>query len=868
MKLSTIRELFLTYFQDHQHTVLPSSALVPADDKTLLFTNAGMVPFKKIFLGLEPPVSGRVATAQGCIRAGGKHNDLENVGYTARHHTFFEMLGNFSFGDYFKKEAIQFAWRFLTDNLQLSPEKLWITVYHEDHEAAAIWLNEIGIDPQRLSYCGEADNFWAMGDTGPCGPCTEIFYDHGEHIPGGPPGTSEADGDRYVEIWNLVFMQYERLADNTLKPLAKPCIDTGMGLERIAAVMQGVHDNYAIDLFQHLIDALVELNPVQDRNQKGLRVIVDHIRSAAFLVAEGIYPSNEGQGYVLRRIIRRALRHGYQLGFNQPFFYRLVAPLVAEMGASYPHLQTEQGTIERVLQLEEEQFSRTLQQGLQVFEAILPTLTDKEIPGELAFRLYDTYGFPLDVTADLAREKGLAIDEVGFQKAMAVQRKKSQSASQFDKVYQAPKEKIEVETEFKGYLHLCHATEIIGLFNQSGEAEQVLTQGARGSVILSATPFYAEGGGQVGDTGVLVNPDVLFNVEDTQKQGAVYHHYGVVERGVLKLEESVEAQVHGDKRQQIARNHSATHLLHAALRHLLGDHVKQKGSLVAVDRLRFDFAHFTGLSMKELHKIEEWVNYVIQENQEVETQQLTPEEAVKQGAMALFGEKYGKSVRVLRMGNFSCEICGGTHVKRTGDIGIFKIISESSVASGVRRIEAVTGNGALKWVQNQDEQCQTMADILKCKPVDLLTKFEQGLEEQQHLQQQLTSYETKLINLQLNALVSDVNYSYEVPFLVAQLNHYSAKALREMVDGLKNKLGTLIVILVSPEGDKINLITGVSDDLISRYHAGKLANYVAQQLGGKGGGRPAIAQGGGTEVKKVPTVLASVGEWLFGKDKK
>ena len=861
MKLSAIRNAFLAYFHEQHHDILPSSSLVPGNDPTLLFTNAGMVPFKNLFLGLEQRSYSRAATAQLCVRAGGKHNDLDNVGYTARHHTLFEMIGNFSFGDYFKREAITFAWNFLRETLQLPPEKLWITVYKEDKETADIWLNELHVDPERFSYCGDADNFWSMGDTGPCGPCTEIFYDHGPAIPGGPPGSPDQDGDRYVEIWNLVFMEYDRQANGDLIPLPKPSVDTGMGLERIAAVMQGVHDNYHIDLFQYLIKSLMALGNITDSEQKGLRVIVDHIRSAAFLIADGVFPGNEGRGYVLRRIIRRALRHGESLGFTEPFFYRLVAPLVAVMGEAYPKLAKAQPTIEKVLRLEEEQFARTLNQGLRMFESLVNNLSGKVIPGEAVFRLYDTYGFPADLTADIARERGLTIDEGGFHEAMAAQKAQSQAASGFSHAYQRPVEETG-ETVFTGYECLEQKAVIKGIFDETGEAKSALAQGETGTIVLDSSPFYAEGGGQVGDTGELRNDTGGFTVEDTQKQGAIHHHWGRVVRGTLNVGDTVDACVNKERRRETAYNHSATHLLHGVLRHVLGDHVTQKGSLVAPHRLRFDFSHFEALTPEQLTAIESTVNRGIRANVTVETHLVTPEAAIEQGAMALFGEKYGEQVRVVTMGDLTREICGGTHVKRTGDMGLFKIISESGVASGIRRIEALTGDAALTWCRNNEAQLQAISRTLKCTPAQLSDKCNELLAQQKTLEKQVQQLQAQLATARSRDLMKQMRTVGSVPLLVVDLHQYTVKALRDTLDQMKNTLRSGIVVLASTDQDKVIFIVGVTADLMDRYPAGKLANYIAQQVGGKGGGRGDMAQGGGADRSGLPRALASVEGWI------
>ncbi|MDQ2994666.1 MAG: alanine--tRNA ligase, partial [Pseudomonadota bacterium] len=735
MKTNELRAKFLTYFQQRGHEIVASSSLIPGTDPTLLFTNAGMVQFKDVFLGQDKRTYSRATSSQACVRAGGKHNDLDNVGYTARHHTFFEMLGNFSFGDYFKREAIQFAWEFLTKELGLPANKLWVTVFKDDQETADIWLNEMKIDPTRFSRCGEKDNFWQMGDTGPCGPCTEIFYDHGQSIPGGPPGSAEEDGDRYIEIWNVVFMQFNRATDGTLSPLPRPSVDTGMGLERIAAVMQGVHSNYEIDLFQHLIKATAKLVGSKDESLTSLRVIADHIRSTSFLIADGVVPSNEGRGYVLRRIIRRAIRHGNKLGLNSLFFHQLVQPLVEAMGEAFPNLAKEQQRIEQVLQREEEQFAKTLEQGMGLLEQALAQLTGKEIPGEVVFKLYDTYGFPTDLTADIARERNLTVDYAGFERCMTVQRQQSQTASQFAVDYTGQLQ-IDGETDFTGYDKTTDSAMVAALFNEAGAAVLKLSSGERGIVVLDRTPFYAEAGGQVGDTGKLVFEQGSFVVSDTQKQGMVYLHHGQISAGSLTVNIRVDAEV-DSSRQATMLNHTATHLLHAALRRIVGAHVIQKGSLVAPHRLRFDFAHHEPLSEQQIFAVERLVNQQIRANLIGNTETMTPEQATKKGAMALFGEKYGDEVRVLSIGEFSMELCGGTHVKNTGEIGLFKIISETGIAAGIRRLEALTGEDAVEWIESNQRVLSDAAVLLKTNRQNFMDKLNQTMTEHRQFEKEL-----------------------------------------------------------------------------------------------------------------------------------
>jgi len=870
MTSSEIRASFLEFFRKNGHTALPSSSLVPGNDPTLLFTNAGMVQFKDVFLGKEVRDYSRAATAQRCVRAGGKHNDLENVGYTARHHTFFEMMGNFSFGDYFKKEAIHFAWNFVTGTLGIPKDRLWVTVYQEDDEAQRIWTEEIGIDPTRCTRMGEKSNFWAMGDTGPCGPCSEIFYDHGADIPGGPPGSPDEDGDRYVEIWNLVFMQYDRSADGVLVPLPKPSVDTGMGLERAAAVMQGVHSNYDIDLFKSLIRAAAEITGTEDLESSSLRVIADHIRACTFLIVDGVVPSNEGRGYVLRRIIRRAIRHGYKLGQNQPFFHQLVPSLVKEMGSYYTELVSGEARATQVLAQEEARFAETLATGMALLDAEAGKLTSSVIPGETVFRLYDTYGFPLDLTADVARERGLTIDQAGFDAAMEAQRGRARAASKFgtdlrDSV------KLTGKTEFSGYDRVAGSARVTSLIFD-GAVVEALRPGQEGQVVLDRTPFYAESGGQIGDTGVivgvatprLVTPGVTtgapahFTVRDTQKIGASFAHLGVLDAGELRVGDTVEARVDHERRKAIALNHSATHLLHAALRKVLGTHVVQKGSLVAADRLRFDFSHTQAVSAEELGKIEALVNAAIRNNAPAQTKVMALDEAVAAGAMSLFGEKYESDVRVLSIGDFSMELCGGTHVERAGDIGLFKILSESGVAAGVRRIEAVTGQAAYDWVVHTEQVLRDIAAMLRGSRDDVDEKVRELVERARKLEKELQQLKSKLATGQGGDLTSRARDVDGVKVLAAQIDGADAKSLRGAVDQLKSKLGSSVIVLATVEEGKVILVAGVSADLLERLKAGDIAGVVAGQVGGRGGGRADFAQAGGTQPEKLDEALAGV----------
>ncbi|MDC8830529.1 alanine--tRNA ligase [Alteromonas gilva] len=864
MTLSTadIRRTFFEYFGRHGHQAVSSSSLVPADDPTLLFTNAGMNQFKDVFLGTEKRSYTRAVSAQRCVRAGGKHNDLENVGYTARHHTFFEMMGNFSFGDYFKKEAIEFAWTFLTEELKLPKEKLLVTVYSEDDEAFDIWEHHIGVPKEKIIRISTSDNFWSMGDTGPCGPCSEIFYDHGEHIWGGPPGTPEEDGDRFIEIWNLVFMQYNRQADGTMEPLPKPSIDTGMGLERISAIMQDVHSNYEIDLFANLISAAASIVGTSDLSDKSLRVIADHIRSCAFLVCDGVMPSNEGRGYVLRRIIRRAVRHGYKLGASDIFFYKLVDALTKEMGEAYPELADQKPVIEKVLRVEEEQFSKTLSRGMNILNDALRELEGDTIPGELVFKLYDTYGFPVDLTNDVAREHDYNIDEAGFEAAMQAQRKRAQEASNFGADYNSTL-RVEQQTAFTGYSEATGESNVVELISGNSFCEQ-LTDGQEGVVVLDETPFYAEAGGQVGDTGTLKVANGEFVVSDTQKMGNAFAHRGVV-KGTIKKGDKASAKIDDTKRTAIRKNHSATHLLHSALREVLGDHVTQKGSLVNAERLRFDFSHFEGVSAAQLATIEARVNEEIQANHALKTQLMDLDEAKASGAMALFGEKYDEKVRVVTMGPFSTELCGGTHVNQTGDIGLFKIVSEAGIASGVRRIDAITGMGALAFVQQQQAVLQESCALLKTDSSNLVEKISQLQGQQKDLEKSVTSLKQKMASQHGADLLSQTKDIKGHKVLIAELDGVEAKSLRGMVDDLKNRMGEGIVVLGVPADGKVSLIVGVTKGLTGQVKAGELVNHIAAQVGGKGGGRPDMAQAGGSQPENLAAALQSVNVWLEDK---
>jgi len=860
MTSNELRQAFLGFFRDHGHEVVASSPLVPGNDPTLLFTNAGMVQFKDVFLGDDKRNYSTAASSQRCVRAGGKHNDLENVGYTARHHTFFEMLGNFSFGDYFKREAIQYAWDFLTDTLGLPEDRLWVTVFEDDDEAADIWLNEMKVDPKRFSRLGAKDNFWAMGDTGPCGPCSEIFFDHGENVPGGPPGSPDEDGDRYVEIWNLVFMQFDRSADGEMTPLPKPSVDTGMGLERIAAVMQKVHSNYQIDLFAHIIQATADVLSVKNDGSSSLNVIADHIRACSFLIVDGVLPGNEGRGYVLRRIIRRAIRHGKKLGMNELFFHKLVAPLVEEMGDAYPELVKAQAHVEKVIAKEETRFAETLDQGMEILEAAIADLDSKEIPGDVVFKLYDTYGFPVDLTADVARERELSVDQAGFEAAMQGQRDKAKAASKFGAI-SGDALKTDVQTEFLGYGGTEGASEVVGLF-KDGKAVESIADGDEAAVILASTPFYAESGGQIGDTGILVDDKKLFRVDDTQKSGNATVHFGSLEQGGLKLGDRLEAVVDADRRQAIRLNHTATHLMHAALRQVLGDHVTQKGSLVAPDRLRFDFSHYEGVTPEQVQEIEDLVNAEIRENHAADTNLMSYDDAIESGAMALFGEKYGDKVRVLRLGDFSVELCGGTHVERTGDIGVFKITHEGGVASGVRRIEAVTGQGAMVWIDAGQRTLGDLAGMLRSTPDQAAAKVEQLLKRTKDLEKELAAAKQALVTGQGTDHADAVEEVAGIKVLATRMDGADAKTLRDAVDKFKDKLQNAVIVLGSVDDGKVRLAAGVTKNNTDRIRAGDLIKPVAEQVGGKGGGRPDFAQAGGSDATKLDAALKSVSAWV------
>lgn len=864
MKTVEIREAFLAYFEQQQHQRVPSSSLVPGNDPTLLFTNAGMVQFKDTFLGSDPRSYHRATSSQRCVRAGGKHNDLENVGYTARHHTFFEMLGNFSFGDYFKRDAIRFAWEFLTETLSLPPERLWVTVHITDDEAEAIWINDIGFPKERISRLDE-DNFWQMGDTGPCGPCSEIFYDHGEDVPGGPPGSEDDDLDRYIEIWNLVFMQYNRDAQGEMHPLPKPSVDTGMGLERIAAVLQNVHSNYEIDLFQALIGEAARVLHVKDLEEKSLRVIADHIRSCAFLIVDGVMPGNEGRGYVLRRIIRRAIRHGNKLGATAPFFYKLVPTLCEQMGEAYPELKKQQPQVEKALLLEEEQFAKTLDNGMQILEEALAALSGKEIPGAIVFKLYDTYGFPTDLTNDIARERGLTLDMAGYDAAMAEQRSRSQEGGSF-KVDYNDVLTLDGSTNFTGYDALVGEGAVLALLHEGEEVDQ-LTTDQRGIVVLDSTPFYAESGGQVGDTGYLSGSAVRLEVTDTQKSGSHHLHHVSVLEGSLRQGDTLRSEVDGGVRQRTRLNHSATHLLHAALRRELGEHVQQKGSLVDSERLRFDFANPEAVSREQLKAIENSVNAQIRANTEVTTRLMAMDDAVAAGAMALFGEKYGDEVRVLAMGedNFSVELCGGTHVARTGDIGLLRITAESGVAAGVRRIEGVTGAGALAAVDALDAQLAAVCETVKGTSDNVAAKVASLRSDNRELEKEIARLKQKLASSAGGDLTADAVEVNGVKVLAANVEGADAKSLRDTLDQVKNKLGSGVILLAAVTDDKVALAAGVTKDLTDQVKAGDLMKEFATRLGGKGGGRPDMAQGGGTDVQGLPEALKAVPDWVAGQ---
>jgi alanyl-tRNA synthetase len=846
-----IRSKFLDYFLEHKHEIVPTSSLIPGNDPTLLFTNAGMVQFKDVFLGKEKRSYQRAASSQRCVRAGGKHNDLERVGYTARHHTFFEMLGNFSFGDYFKRDAIRFAWDFLVNKLHLPPEKLWVTVYEDDKEAEDIWLKEMKVDPTRFSRCGEQDNFWSMGPTGPCGPCTEIFYDHGANVPGGPPGSPDADGDRYVEIWNLVFMQYDRAADGTLSPLPKQSVDTGMGLERLTAVLQGVQNNYDTDLFQPLIKATAKLSGTKDLTNFSLRVIADHIRSCSFLIADGVVPSNEGRGYVLRRIIRRALRHGNKLGLNQAFFYKLVQPLVDLMGDAYPELKKNQTRIEKMLQQEEEQFSTTLSQGLKLFEQAVSELKGDIIPGETVFKLYDTYGFPADLTADIARERNLMIDYDGFEVAMSKQRERSRQSSQFTMATEAgevPTDANHAPTEFSGYKNLLQeatpeTAKILALYRDGKFVDQ-LNAGEKGSIVLDRTPFYAESGGQVGDQGLINIPQkALFKVFDTVKQGHMHLHLGKLDKGELRVGDTVNTEVDAKRRAAIVLNHTATHILHMILKQVLGEHAIQKGSLVDPDRLRFDFSHFAPLTEDEIRTIEQRVNQEVRANYEGRVHETSPEEAMASGAVALFGEKYGSKVRVVRFGP-SVELCGGTHAEHTGDIGIFKITTETGIAAGVRRLEAVTGEGALRFIEKRE--------------IEFKQKLAQSEERIHALEKDMQQLQDKLADVFSRDLATRAKRIGNINVLATVVDGLDGKGLRHAMDHLKKQLGSAVIVLANVKENKVGIIGGVTADLVEKLNAKDIVNSVATQVGGKGGGRADLAEAGGNKPEALEKALQSI----------
>ncbi|WP_407289843.1 alanine--tRNA ligase [Raoultella planticola] len=867
-----IRQAFLDFFHSKGHQVVASSSLVPHNDPTLLFTNAGMNQFKDVFLGLDKRHYSRATTAQRCVRAGGKHNDLENVGYTARHHTFFEMLGNFSFGDYFKQDAIKYAWELLTGEnwFALPKDKLWVTVYETDDEAFDIWANEVGVPRERIIRIGDnkgaafaSDNFWQMGDTGPCGPCTEIFFDHGDHIWGGPPGSPEEDGDRYIEIWNIVFMQFNRQADGTMEPLPKPSVDTGMGLERIAAVLQHVNSNYDIDLFRTLIENVAKVTGATDLTNKSLRVIADHIRSCAFLIADGVIPSNENRGYVLRRIIRRAVRHGNMLGAKETFFWKLVAPLIEVMGAASEELKQQQAQVEHVLKTEEEQFARTLERGLALLDEELSKLKGDTLDGETAFRLYDTYGFPVDLTADVCRERNIKVDEAGFEAAMEEQRRRARESSGFGADYNAMI-RVDGASEFKGYDHLELNAKVTALFID-GKAVDSVTAGQEAVVILDQTPFYAESGGQVGDKGELKGAGFSFAVNDTQKYGQAIGHIGKLTHGALKVGDALEADVDRARRQRIRLNHSATHLMHAALRQVLGTHVAQKGSLVNDKALRFDFSHFEAMKPEEIRAVEDLVNAQIRRNLPVETNIMDIDAARESGAMALFGEKYDDRVRVLSMGDFSTELCGGTHASRTGDIGLFRITSESGTAAGVRRIEAVTGEGAIAYLHAQSDLLGDIAQLLKGDSHNLGDKVRAALERTRLLEKELQQLKEQAAAQESANLSSKAEEINGVKLLVSELAGVEPKMLRTMVDDLKNQLGSTVVVLATVADGKVSLIAGVSKDVTDRVKAGELVGMVAQQVGGKGGGRPDMAQAGGTDASALPAALASVKGWVSAK---
>jgi len=865
MKAAEIRQKFLSYFESNGHTIEASASLVPHNDKTLLFVNAGMVPFKDVFIGAVKRDDKRAVSCQRCVRAGGKHNDLENVGYTARHHTFFEMLGNFSFGDYFKTEAIGFAWEFLTEELKLPKEKLWVSVFEDDDEAVDIWVNEIGFPADRISRCGAKDNFWQMGDTGPCGPCSEIFYDHGDHIQGGPPGTPEEDGDRFIEIWNLVFMQFDRQQDGTLVPLEAPGIDTGMGLERLAAVLQHENNNYDIDSFKEITAEIVALTPKENNitdDNASVRVIADHIRSTAFMIVDGILPSNEGRGYVLRRIIRRAIRHGHTLGIKDVFFYKLAKVLAGQYNIACPEMAENLANVEKALEKEEGRFIQTLDLGMGILEAAIDELKGTEIDGETAFKLYDTYGFPVDLTADVARERGLTIDMTGFDKAMDEQKNRARQAGDFDS--KATSVAIEEATDFLGYTLYENSADITAII-KDGTKVNSISEGDEAIVVLNQSSFYGESGGQVGDSGVLLTSGAEFRVADTQKQASsAFEHYGALTSGTLNVGDAVEARVNVERRKKIMNNHSATHLMHEALRQILGDGVQQKGSLVESDKLRFDFSHDEVITSEDLNKVEAIVNRQILGNAQVETEETDIEAAKKKGAMALFGEKYGDSVRVLSMGddNFSVELCGGTHVERLGDIGRFKILSESGIAAGIRRIEAVTGFDAYQLDKKTESSLEQIAKLTKSNSAQAVDKVTQLIKNQKALEKQIASFQKQLASSQGDELTDQAKEVNGIKLLATEVTGVGAKDLRDLADKLKDKLDSAVIVLAVVDGDKVALVAGVTKDLTDKYQAGKILNHVATQVGGKGGGRPDMAQGGGTDPAKLAEALASVQDLL------
>ncbi len=873
MKTAEIRAAFLEFFRARDHAIVPSSSLVPASDPTLLFTNSGMVQFKNVFLGSEKPAHPRAADVQRCLRAGGKHNDLDSVGYTARHHTFFEMLGNWSFGDYFKREAIDWAWEFLTGVLGLDPERLWVTVYHSDDEAWNIWHDEVGVPSERIIRIGDnkgalyaSDNFWQMADTGPCGPCTEIFYDHGAEIPGGPPGSPEEDGDRYIEIWNLVFMQFDRAADGSLSPLPAPCVDTGMGLERLAAVLQGRHSNYEIDLFQRLIAEAARLTDTADLENQSLRVIADHIRACAFLIVDGVLPSNEGRGYVLRRIIRRALRHGWMLGQKEPFFHAMLPALIEVMGEAYPELAAQREPVAATLLKEEQRFAETLEHGMKLLQAAFAAGgATGVVSGQVAFTLYDTYGFPVDLTADVARERGWMVDLAGFEAAMDEQRRRARSASRFAGGLNLPAELASrlAPTEFLGYRTLAVSAARVLAILREGEAVEALAEGEEGALILDRTPFYAESGGQVGDTGRLSSAAAVFSVEDTVKLGGVFHaHLGRLRSGALRVGDELSVEVDAARRQATVLNHSATHLLHAALREVLGRHVQQKGSLVAPDRLRFDFSHPQALSAGELRRVEDRVNEEIRRNDAVEVHEMAYQEALDFGALALFGEKYGDRVRVLRMGEFSTELCGGTHVGRSGDIGLFKIVAESGVAAGVRRIEALTGAAALAHVAEEEARLERIAGLLAAPAAEVVERLQHLSERQKRLERELESLKARAAGSALQDLAADAREIGGLRVVAARIGGLDARALREGVDLLKQRLGDCVIVLASAADGKVSLAAGAHGAALARVKAGEVVAYIAGQIGGKGGGRADFAQGGGIDSPALDATLAALPAWL------